>query len=733
MVADTRAASSTLSYFKDSAANSPQAMQLKQHTQMMAYATAPVIQRAMTQRELTRAVAGLLPAQAFQFAKLTKWENANLTALAAQFIVNNNEKTAADWVEIGNAFVNRESFVVSLAGLTTWSVGNLKDLASFVATDFGKLDACLIYAKELINRPKDVKAFVQIAGWNGEQLKVLLTQFKASNRNIDVWKGLASVLIDKPLEIKEFATCTGWDAIELTALATLFTTATVQRPIEKWVEIAKVCKNRPDKQLEVNALIHIPARTDEYLATLTAGIAQLGAKRSARDMITLADVALNLTAADVIQLLQAPPTGMPATFDTADIITLRTTAPGLTTQQYIDIGAALKPLKIGAAVKLLTLLQNDGCTNLAIHGMLKRLCEAGQTGSQIASSIEALRGTDLAGAAGINIVGGTLALDGPMMADQVSRLSPIRKPDTLGHYPTGHKPADRSPEQLWEDVRLAVPLKYPGTTRDDTPAERIIRQRLALQRLTTLPGANREIVQQLFHEHDGAYPRLVGTAAEEDVLGTGAAAHTNDRHVLGGSDETINNETALARRVLRHIRGACPGNASAFSAPDNAKAGMKAGLNNKFGAAAPAGAAPPHAGWVAARASILKGETLNYDVIVGGIVGKIMTPNFSAPPYDNAGSQTMSDTAMPMYSANVALGGRPYWATDPAFDAAMRPHLATIAGPRRVSKRRNTPPYTDYEPGTGLATLNAAPTGVHLRMISGNVSGGWFIHSAWPT
>jgi hypothetical protein len=677
---------------------------------------------------------GLAQAASDIFSGMAGWGDAELVQLATGYLPILGNRDPAVWAAIGAEVVNRPDVVIAFARMDGWNAGNLTDLARLFAP-FGPalLPLWTGLAGVLVNREPDVSSIAQIVGWNSVNLLALANLFApVIGADVRTWADVATLLIDREADVSAIARIPGWSRLNLVALTNLFNASAVVRPAVAWAAIAAGAPALVDHEANVSRLVQIPlARDQAYLVLLAAGVETLSPLRTIDNIVNLAQPAVQLAAADIVTMLQAAPVGMAITLIEADILSIVNGAPTLDGTQYVQLASALHPsLDAARSIRLIELLRADGVSGPQIHATILPLQTAGENGVQIETRISAMRGDLGVGSAAITTNAGTKVLSGTMIHEQVTRVLPAGPLASLDNYPTGHIPAARAENDLWEDVRLGVALPHLVGGADDTLPERAIRQRLALRRLMTLGGVNGVTVQQVFQHHEGAYPRAADTVAVED---TASGGHIDSRHVLGTPG--ISTLTDLALRVLRHVPSTCPGVAGAFTTAGDAQPGMQAGMDARYGGAAPAGGAPPAADWVADRGIFIRGAPVENDIVVAGINGQIMTIALGGAPYNAAGGGKMQVTGLPAYYPYpTSQGGRPYWVGDGSFAAAIVPHTATIAPllPARVSRILNTPPFNPLEPATGLVNLNVAPTGVHLRMISRTSNGGWAIHSAWP-
>lgn len=486
-------------------------------------------------------------------------------------------------------------------------------------------------------------------------------------------------------------------------------------------------------------------RDTAYLATVGKALTgPLPAGRTVADLVTVVNSEPTLAASDVVPIMEVPDA-----FAVADIehIVKQYYTGGVTGAQLRDAMALLVPsITVLEARAVADAIVADGATGLQLCETVEHLGALGLPGPDIAKKIEAMRGSlDLA-PHDITAVGGNRVLTGPMLHEQVTaKITGIRPvPDIgaataqLSTYPTGLDPTTRTEDQLWEDCRIDLTLSHPDGTAE-SPAEKLIRQRLALQRLTKLGGGiDPKIVQQVFQYDEGARPRPVKAPGDEDLLGAGAGAHTVGRHVLGGGGP-INTKVDLAERAVFNAVAPCPRKCGAFASVGAAKAAMQAALNQHIGVD------KNTASWKAMRSNIIRRQPagLPNNIAVGGVVGTVMTANHghgaAGGLYDFNHPNPMRPQAHDV--ARGGVGGRPMCAADTTFGSRMTNYRRLYNGVRYVGWQGHhgwnwsqwNGYYVPYEPGTPLAHTNNAPTGAYLRILGADVDGGWFIHSAWPT
>lgn len=332
------------------------------------------------------------------------------------------------------------------------------------------------------------------------------------------------------------------------------------------------------------AALH-PARDYNYLATLAnAIVGGLPVGRTVADMVALADPAHHLSAASVVTLLNPPPTGLPAAFTTAHIVTLVGSVQGLNAHQIVQLVNCLYPqLFVVRTLRLLNVLKADGLDGLEITSLIQRLNAAGQTGLQIETLIRRLRGhlqvvaPPDPSAFDVTTPLGEKVLSGVEIASHLTHtLAAGRAAATIGKsYPTGQDFTARSDDQLWTDCSLGVITHLDvNTLANETPAQKQIRQKLALKELMRRYPGSAELVQRIFDHDEGQTARPFVSVVDEDTYSGG---HIVDRHVMNGTG-TIPDILALARRVCTKVPP-CGVAVSAFNNVAEANAAIAATLN----------------------------------------------------------------------------------------------------------------------------------------------------------
>ena len=233
------------------------------------------------------------------------------------------------------------------------------------------------------------------------------------------------------------------------------------------------------------------------------------------------------------------------------------------------------------------------------------------------------------------------------------------------------------------------------------------------------------IVQQVFAHDEGQTPRPLQTPAAEDALGAGHGAHATSPHVLDGTP-IIRDKDDLALRAIGHTPAA-HSPAGAFLTQAGALAGMQTALTNHLAVAA-------H-DWNWLRGRITRGNAPQFTV--GGVnpAGSRMDANAfpghnGLPPYGyshlapyHGGFGTSPLRTGENFDARAQAAGKWGW----------------YAGAQYLYGWNNTwvnppvyVPRAGFVAGPDLATENPNPASVTLRIIGENVTGGFFVHSAWP-
>ncbi|MFT6777238.1 MAG: hypothetical protein ACJAV1_001155 [Paraglaciecola sp.] len=164
------------------------------------------------------------------------------------------------------------------------------------------------------------------------------------------------------------------------------------------------------------------------------------------------------------------------------------------------------------------------------------------------------------------------------------------------NYPTGQQIATRDVNQLWLDCRVTHggALLLPNTTGgqpNETAAQRLVRQKMALQELIARHAGRGAIVQSIFSHDEGQSARPFHSILDED--GYNVDGHNSSRHVIGGGN--MNNLESLALRVCTKIPH-CGVKATAFNSVAEADGAITPVLNAGFLAAV---------NWQVSRAAIL--------------------------------------------------------------------------------------------------------------------------------
>ena len=470
--------------------------------------------------------------------------------------------------------------------------------------------------------------------------------------------------------------------------------------------------------------------------------------RTVADIALLADPAYNLDAASVTTLLSAAPTGLPAAFNRADMVTLFAHVGNLNAHQMIQLVNCLHPsLNVADTLGLLNPLQADGLNGLQIHSLVQRLNAASQTGRQISALIRSLRGhlrvvappyplarfvTDIpalavpapAGPYPPHLLPGQKILSAPeILAHLTHTLAAGRAAATIAHtYPTGQNFRTRTIDQLWNDCDVMTngrTLTDINTGVPEAPAQKLIRQKLALKELMRRHSARVKLIQRIFSHQEGQVPRAVLSPRVEDALGAALGAHTVARHVLTTSGP-IQTEQDLAMRVCRHIPSSCPNQGGVFANLRGAQNGMQAAITQMFN----------DGNWPAWRRKLAIGASINQDVAVAGVMGTVLAKP-PAPPAVSPGVKYPAVDMPPYLQPGHGVGVRSVFPGDPNFVRNMA-RYETSPGSGLYQAPWGGMLPTALELANPLT--NRVPiTGVHLRIIgANNAPGGWFIHSAWP-
>jgi hypothetical protein len=358
--------------------------------------------------------------------------------------------------------------------------------------------------------------------------------------------------------------------------------------------------------LPAAAFTQFVARPVADLATL---LAPIPGGRDHPDIVSIAHgLGLAVPALDVHQLASLP--------------------PAISAAEVVTIANGLNPLPAAQKVQLATALHADGLNGQRIAALVTSLVNAGRNGLQIQAAIDKLRGnlqapasplapeartvtsvpaiatvptpppvqTPLAGpvvppAAPVHAVAAPLlpaqqpggkVLSGPEIEShlQATVAAGRAAPTIEDSYPTGQlfTPGSRTDLQLWDDLKVNAAGAYflpnmnpasPG----ETPAQRQIRQKLALRELMRRYPARASVIQSIFAHDEGATPRPFTSIAFEDTYNVNA--HNTSRHVLGGAN--MQNLNSLAWRAITKVPH-CGAVATAFNTVGEANGAVAGAL-----------------------------------------------------------------------------------------------------------------------------------------------------------
>jgi hypothetical protein len=320
--------------------------------------------------------------------------------------------------------------------------------------------------------------------------------------------------------------------------------------------------------------------------------------------------------------------------------------------------------------------------------------------------------------ASINAVGGKKILTGPEIhAHALNALTgpaPHTKAGNLAKYPKGEDPSTRSANALWLDAD-------PGPRGTETAEEAVRRQKLAIAEICSLQDVVRENVQQLLAHHHGAAPRAVMLPGAEDKLDPTKAAHTSDKHTIGGGG-SLNTDYQLAARAC--YSPTAGGQASAFTSPANAQEAIQAALDDYIATS----------GWPWLRGQLSKGLAVAFDQPVAGDKSVwLRTAGGGGGPnglYDQNGDGTyVNQAAKPKNDGG--RGGRHYYPGDGGAIPNRGGFVVRSNAPNALFETfGDALPNRIPVEASNLTTVVAA-TGVHVRLIGMNVNGGFVINSAY--
>jgi hypothetical protein len=440
---------------------------------------------------------------------------------------------------------------------------------------------------------------------------------------------------------------------------------------------------------------------------------------------------LGVAPAQIVQLI-----GVPAAVGSGHLV-----------QAYLEMSAqgVAQPIQPFYLAGLLRALASDGLNGAGVIALLQHLRQAGQSPTQIQAMLTRLRGNlqvpaNPADPAARPIThvpalavppaaapGAPPPLGGPVVAPQnPAAAQPIAvpaasQPGTKGlsgpeiaahltatfgagraateiatHYPTGQDIGARTDEKLWDDLKVNAAGNYflphigPGQVvipgQVETPAERLIRQKLALAELRRRPGHDPATIQAIFSHDEGATPRPFVSLRNEDSYS--ARAHNTSLHVLGGTN--MQNLNSLAFRVLGKVPN-CDDKASAFNTLAEADAAV--------------------AGAIAARliAQPIPWQTVRRQLSLGQPPAPIQHPS-------NAGV-VLRKTDAPALAAQNPMPAPPF-APRPLIDpgAAIAANAAPPGGAN--------PGYTHH--------LIVTHTLIVLRASDNQAGGGWCVYTTYP-
>jgi hypothetical protein len=466
-----------------------------------------------------------------------------------------------------------------------------------------------------------------------------------------------------------------------------------------------------------------PSKDDMLLLAKMVKEGMKGGRKSADVTTLLTELdqkgAAAPAAATVKALLQSDKL---ADFATKQVAAYLVALNGLTDAQMVEVSTWLAPLSAADKLGLITgVFVADGTAVAAIHATFQAMNKARLDGNAIMGRAEYLRGfiTAPGGAANqsITTVGGQKVLTGPEIhAHTLNALAgprPDLRVDALKKYPKGEDPSRRNADTLWLDAN-------PAPRGVETADEAVRRQKLAVAELCHLNDVVPAIVQQILANNNGARPRAIMLPSAEDGLDPRAEAHTNDMHTIGGGGK-INDYHDLAARACYSPTAA--GRASAFKSRADAQAGMQAALDDYIGAG----------NWPWLRERLSKGYAVAIDRPVGAARLVSLQTNGAGGPnglYDRDGSGTfLHKEAKPKYAGG--RGGRKYYPGDGARIPQRAGFVTRGAAPTAAFETYGPPPDNQIPVEVTTLTTAAPITGVHLRVIGENVTGGFVVNSAY--